>query len=287
MPGQSSGAGGLVRALEIDVRLMPTDPNRKPIWIDHRDETRHWIQDLSQRVVREVLGGVVELENEHQEDGYFSEVARVYAEPSARNRQALSGDLHWLVNRFERELATKFGEVGVRPVVHLSPEEDFLTAGRSGGEVVVPEQVQAVPAELVVTPSPSPPSGGGHYNHDNNGDDSRPRGAALMWMGAALGGALIANVFLLFNYFDARSQLRGAQPQTERLAQLTTDLRLAREALEFEKRASRYEQAECARSIAEHRSVISELVDQCRPETAPPTPAPPRPYPERPNPFEQ
>lgn len=278
----------LTKALEIEVRLISED-DQAPIWSEERDETRHWIQDIVQRVMHDTLGGVVELGHEYVEADYIAEVVTVFSAPTEQNKERLRGDLHWLVNRLERELEAKFSPKHARPVVHVEADKAFFQAaapGARGGEIA-PRGAQAGsgPAEVYT----AAPVGGGYGaagggNHNGEGEP-RLRISALMWTGAALGGMLIANVFLLFNNYELRQQLQNQPATAEELAQLRVDLRDAGKALEFEVQARAFEKAECARSIEEHRAMIRDLAASCTAEAPPQPPRDPQPYPQDPNPF--
>lgn len=106
--------------------------------------------------------------------------------------------------------------------------------------------------------------------------------AALMWMGALLGGSVIASLFLLFVYFDAskdvtelRTQLKADQTTLMRtksnLAALVERERVARERVEILDR--------------DNKSLNTENNEMRKRLRLPARPRPPAPAPRQPDPF--
>ncbi|NBC21619.1 MAG: hypothetical protein GVY06_11345 [Alphaproteobacteria bacterium] len=284
MSVETGAGGGMINALSIEVRIMD-DGSQQPVWVSHPDETTHWILDITQKVFEEVVGGLVHAGHHHAEHRSFSQWLSVFAAPTARNREILKGDLHWLVSRLEEDLSARFRPVNGRPVVHLDPEQEFFAA--SAGTVASPAAASApsarggaLQAQVVDEP----------FSHASPGRAGEPpsqgSNAALLWTGAALGGMVIASALLLFNNLEMRSRIEAMPALSAKASQLETDLRLAQEAIAFEKRAAAYERDQCLTSIAAHREMIDDLAGQCTTRPAPTPPPEPQPYPERPNPFE-
>lgn len=286
MTAREGSAGGLKRAMSVEVRLT-CDAGHEPVWAGRLGETGHEIADVVAHVVKEVMGGLVELEQNYLEPSYFAQMIGVYAAPSATHREILSGDLHWLVSRLEEKLAGAFPK-SPRPVVHLDTDRDFFASGEEehGGAIAVREP----PAEPARPAPPPPPPIMAQAQPAYGAPPPAPaaRSPALMWTGAALGGMVIAGLFLLMNNMELRRQVKEFPGLQAKVSSLTVDLERAKDALSYEKSAREYERNACSGSIAEHREMINDLARQCKPASPPPRPpAEPTPYPPRPDPFER
>lgn len=286
MAVETGSASGMIHALNVEVRIM-NENGGAPIWANHPDETAHWILDSAQQVFEHAIYGLAHSTASNADSRTFTQTLTVFAVPTTRNQELLNDDLHWLSSRLEEELLKRFQTSQARPVVMITANPGFFRVSglptpaaptadpRGGGEQMSAHPVMAAPGG----------SGGGYGPPER--DDRGRGGAALIWTGAALGGMVIATVLLLLNNLELRAERADAPQYQERAAELALQLRLAREALEFEQRASAFERASCEESVTEHRQMIDELAEQCTPRApAPEPPPPPAPYPERPNPFD-
>jgi hypothetical protein len=105
---------------------------------------------------------------------------------------------------------------------------------------------------------------------------------AVMWMGALLGGSVIASLFLLFVYFDASSDVKTlrAQIATEQSNLMRTKANLSA-LIERERTANE----KAAIYDRDNKSLNTENNELRKRLKLPPRPRPPAPAPRQPDPF--
>lgn len=273
MTGRAATGEGLIRALEIEIRVL-AEEGRPPAWLSHPDETSLWIYEIAQRIAKEVLDGTVQVERHFAEPHSFLQVMSVFASPTARHLAVVEAELRHLTERVQHDLTVKFGIERTQPYVRIDADPHFETAGRDSALSVIHPQVesQTHPVYVVQPQSAQEPA-----------VDQRPQrsppGVALIWMGALLGAAVIGNIFLFSRVNDLQADAAAAGELRVQNTKLTMDLALA-------KNARAFEQAQCTSSIAQHREMIADLAQKCSPKQPAPKPPPaPMPYPESPDPF--
>lgn len=272
--------GGLVRALEIEVRVLAED-GKPPHWLEHADEAGHWVYEIVSRAVRDSIRGVARIDRSYAEAHSFAQYLSVYAAPSIDNIHAVHSQSGELVAQIQHDLAVKFGLDRSPPVVRIDADAGFHEQPQPGAMTLVTPHVEdsshsPQPYIVVQQPGPSEPP-----RPAPPAEPERPRGSAMIWLSAILGASLIGNAFLFWSNTQMQPEAKAAGVLRTTLAKTEMDLTLARTARTFEA-------GECTRSITEHRRMIDELAKQCRPTQPAPKPPPlPAPYPETPNPFSQ
>lgn len=273
MSGRAGAGEGYVRALEIEVRVL-AEEGRPPGWISHPDEASLWIYEIAQRIAKDTLDGMVQVERHFAEPHSFLQVMSVFASPTPRHLAVAGNERHLLTERLQHDLAVKFGIERTQPYVRVDADPGFESAGRDSAIAVIHPQVEAHPQPVYVVQPQSA---------EEPAVDQLPqraaRGAAFIWMGALLGAALIGNIFLFVRVNELQAEATAAGDLRVQNTRLTMDLALARNARSFE-------QAQCTASIAQHREMIADLAQKCSPKQPAPKPPPaPMPYPESPDPF--
>lgn len=273
MTGPRAANEGLVRALEIEVRVL-AEEGRPPGWATHPDEASLWIYEIAQRAVRESLSGTVQVERHFAEPHSFLQVMSVFASPTARHVAVTQDELGRLTEGLQHDLAVKFGIDRTLPYVRIEADPHFDVPPRESALAVVHPQVESPQGQPVYVVQPQ--------SSEEPAVDQKPQRAApvaLIWMGALLGAAVIGNVFLYSRTNELQAEAAAAGDLRVQNTRLTMDLALA-------KNARTFEQAQCTTSIAQHREMISDLAQKCSPKQPAPKPPPaPMPYPESPDPF--
>lgn len=273
MTGRAGASEGLIRALEIEVRVL-AEEGRPPGWANHPDEASLWIYEIAQRIAKDALEGTVQVERHFAEPHSFLQVMSVFASPTARHVAVIQDDLRKLTEGLQHDLAVKFGIEKTLPYVRVEADPQFDLRARDGALAVVHPQVEppSQPAYIVQSQSSEEPD-------VNQKPQRATAGMALIWMGALLGAAVIGNIFLYSRTSDLQAEAAAAGDLRVQNTRLTMDLALA-------KNARTFEQGQCTASIAQHREMIADLAQKCSPKQPPPKPPPaPMPYPESPDPF--
>ncbi len=273
MAGRAGAGEGLIRALEIEVRVL-AEEGRPPSWLSHPDEASLWIYEIAQRIAKDSLDGTVQVERHFAEPHSFLQVMSVFASPSPKNLAALQGDLRQMTDKLQHDLAVKFGIERTQPYVRIELDPHFETPDRESALAVIHPQVES-PSHPVYVVQPQ--------SAEEPAVDHTPQraaaGAALIWMGALLGAAVIGNIFLFTRVNELQAEAAVASDLRVQTTKLTMELALAKNARSFE-------QAQCSASIAQHREMINDLAQKCSPKQPAPKPPPaPLPYPESPDPF--
>jgi hypothetical protein len=279
MTGQGE-VSGLVRAMEVEIRVL-AEEGKPAAWSSHPDEAGHWIYEVAQRVFREEIDGVVQVDRHYVEPHSFTQFMSVFVAPSSSHRHVIQGALGELVSRLQHDLSVKFGIERTPPVVRIDPDRHFLEAGGGAVTVLHPEVEQTHPPGgqpfIVVQPAQAANAAGSTTEPQAA---RSPRGAVL-WTGGLLGASLIANAFLLLQANDLRGQAVSAADLRVEMTKLSMDNTLVRTARSFE-------QTQCNQSITQHREMIADLAKRCSPRDPAPKPPPlPQPYPASPDPFAQ
>ncbi len=276
----STEPGGLIRALEIEVRVL-AEEGKPPHWLEHADEAGHWIYEIVSKALRETMHGVVQIDRSYAEPHSLAQFLSAYAAPTIDNIHAVHSQSTGLVTRIQHDLSVKFGLDRSPPVVRIEADRGFHEQPQTGAMTLVTPHVEDTshtqqPYIVVQQPAPEPA-----HAAPPPVEPTRSRGAAMIWLSALLGASLIGNAFLFWNNSQLQPEAAAAGSLRTTLAKTEMDLTLARTARTFES-------GECSRSITEHRRMIDELSKQCRPTQPLPKPPPlPAPYPETPNPFSQ
>lgn len=273
MTGRAGASEGLIRALEIEVRVL-AEEGRPPGWATHPDEASLWIYEIAQRIAKDTLEGTVQVERHFAEPHSFLQVMSVFASPAARHVAVIQDDLRKLTEGLQHDLAVKFGIEKTLPYVRVEADPQFDLRARDGALAVVHPQVEP-PSQPVYVVQPQ-----SSEEPDVNQKPQRATaGMALIWMGALLGAAVIGNIFLYSRTSELQAEAAAAGDLRVQNTRLTMDLALA-------KNARTFEQGQCTASIAQHREMIADLAQKCSPKQPPPKPPPaPMPYPESPDPF--
>lgn len=273
MTGRTGASEGLIRALEIEVRVL-AEEGRPPGWVTHPDESSLWIYEIAQRIVHDAIGGTVQVERHFAEPHSFLQVMSVFASPTARHVAVVHEELPKLTESLQHDLSVKFGFERTLPYVRLEADPSFeMTSGEGRLAVVQPQVETATQPVYVVQP----------HNSEESAVEEKARraapGAALLWMGALLGAAVIGNIFLFSRVNELQADAAAVGDLRVQNTRLTMDLALV-------KNARTFEQGQCTASIAQHREMISDLAQKCSPKAPAPKPPPaPMPYPESPDPF--
>jgi hypothetical protein len=270
---------GLARAMDVEVRVL-AEEGKPPAWSSHPDESGHWIYEVTQRVLREAIDGVVQVERHYVEPHSFTQFMSVFVAPSSSHRHAIQGGLGEIVSRLQHDLSVKFGIERTPPVVRIEPDRHFLEDAGGAVAVLHPEVETRPPGgqPFIVVQQPAQAAANETRAAEQTG--RAPRGA-LLWTGGLLGASLIANVFLLVQANELRGQVENAADLRVDVAKLTMDNTLIRTARTFET-------TQCNQSLTQHRDMISDLAKRCSPRDPAPKPPPlPQPYPASPDPFAQ
>lgn len=273
MTGLSGSGEGLIRAADIEVRVL-AEEGRPPAWLSHPDEAGQWIHDITQRIVKDTLEGLVQVERRIAEPHSFLVVMTCFTSPTAKHMAILETETAALAGRIQHDLAVRFGIERTQPYVRVDADPHFAASGHASALAVVHPQIEPGPARAY----PVHPTGA-EEPVVNPSTQQAGRSLALIWMGALLGAAVIASLFLLGRVNELQADAAAASDLRVQNTRLTMDLALARSARSFE-------QAQCAASISQHREMISDLAQKCSPKQPAPKPPPaPLPYPESPDPF--
>jgi hypothetical protein len=271
---------GLVRAMDVEVRVL-AEEGKPPAWTSHPDEAGHWIYEVAQRVLREAIDGVVQVDRHYVEPHSFTQFMSVFVAPSSSHRHAIQGGLGEIVSRLQHDLSVKFGIERTPPVVRIEPDRHFLEDAGGAVAVLHPEVEPRQPGGQPFIVVQQPPQAANDSGQASGSQQGRTQRGALLWTGGLLGASLIANIFLLVQANDLRGQVVSAADMRVEMTKLTMDNALIRTARSFES-------AQCNQSITQHREMISDLAKRCSPRDPAPKPPPlPQPYPASPDPFAQ
>lgn len=196
---RDDASNGLIRALDVEIQIM-ADAANSFSWIEHPDEAEHWIYEIVQGVFKDVVTGVVEMDRHFGEPESYKQHLSVFAAPTPENTAVVQGDLRAIETRIQTDLCAKFSTTNPPPIVRVDPDPSFMgVQPGGGGELLVTAHHYDGALQGVPIPHAS--------DQMSSADQSaRPRARALMWTGAALGGMLIANIFLLSNNVDLRGR---------------------------------------------------------------------------------